>query len=87
MLYWGIFMFILGGMAFLDSFFNYGDIFRRVNSVFFMLLALGVLIRTRLLVGKGKIEKLIERNQELEHRVAEIKRPADVKEEEPEPVH
>ena len=86
MLYWGIFMFVLGGIAFLDSFFNYGDIFRRVNSILFMLLALGVLIRTRMLVGKGKIENLIERNRELEHRVAEFKRPADVKEPEPETV-
>jgi len=45
MLSWCIILFGLGVLAFLDTIFNYGDIFRRVNSVMFMLVSLGVLIR------------------------------------------
>ena len=46
MLGWCAILFMLGILAFLDSLFNYGDIFRQVNSVFFMLVSLGLLIRT-----------------------------------------
>lgn len=45
MLSWCIILFGLGILAFLDTIFNYGEIFRRVNSVMFMLVSLGVLIR------------------------------------------
>jgi hypothetical protein len=40
-------LFLLGVLAFLDSIFNYGEIFRQVNSFMFMLISLGVLIRLR----------------------------------------
>lgn len=73
MLVWCITLFFLGILAFLDSMFNYGDIFRRVNSIVFMLLALGLLIRTSMMIRlKGK-EKLIERNQELEKQIGREK--------------
>lgn len=47
MLWWSTILFILGVLAFLDSIFNYGEIFRQVNSFFFMLISLGILIRLR----------------------------------------
>ncbi len=47
MLTWCTILFILGILAFLDSIFNYGEIFRRVNSLMFMLISLGVLLRLR----------------------------------------
>ena len=47
MLIWCTILFLLGVLAFLDSIFNYGEIFRRINSLMFMLISLGVLIRLR----------------------------------------
>ncbi len=47
MLWWSTILFVLGLLAFLDSIFNYGEIFRQVNSFFFMLISLGILIRLR----------------------------------------
>jgi hypothetical protein len=46
MLTWCAILFVLGIAAFLDSLFSYGDIFRQVNSVLFMLVSLGLLVRT-----------------------------------------
>ena len=46
MFVWCATLFVLGVFAFLDSMFNMGDIFRQVNSVLFMLISLGILIRT-----------------------------------------
>lgn len=47
MIFWSSLLFILGVLAFLDSIFNYGEIFRQVNTFMFMLISLGVLIRIR----------------------------------------
>jgi hypothetical protein len=47
MIFWSTALFILGVLAFLDSLFNYGEIFRQVNTFMFMLISLGVLIRIR----------------------------------------
>ena len=65
MLTWCAILFVLGIAAFLDSLYNYGDIFRQVNSVLFMLVSLGLLVRTttkmRLRITEGyiaRIEKL-----------------------------
>jgi hypothetical protein len=63
MLYWCLTLFILGVMAFLDTFYNYGEIFQRVNSILFMLISLGLLIRTRMMMKAGKFEKLSEENK------------------------
>lgn len=46
MLGWCAMLFSLGVLAFLDSLFNYGEIFRQINSVLFMLTSLGLLVRT-----------------------------------------
>ncbi len=47
MVFWSTLLFILGVLAFLDSLFNYGEIFRQINTFMFMLISLGVLIRIR----------------------------------------
>jgi len=45
MLIWCAVMFCLGVLAFFDSMLNYGQLFRQVNTLVFMLLSLGVLAR------------------------------------------
>ncbi len=57
MLIWCVTLFCLGVIAFMDSFFNYGDIFRRVNSIVFMLLSLGLLIRASVMLKQGSKAK------------------------------
>ena len=71
MLIWSSVLLALGALAFLDSQFNYGYIFRSVNSVLFMLVSLGVLVRTRILIKLGFREHLISRNKQLEEMVRE----------------
>jgi membrane protein DedA with SNARE-associated domain len=46
MFIWCAVLFVLGIFAFVDSIFNMGEIFRSINSVMFMLISLGLLIRT-----------------------------------------
>jgi cation transport ATPase len=46
MLVWCFVLLALGVAAFFDSLFNYGEIFRRVNAMLFMLVSLGLLVRT-----------------------------------------
>lgn len=75
MLVWCAILFGLGVLAFLDTIFNYGEIFRRVNSVVFMLLSLGLLIRTRLLTKFGKLEALLKKNTELESQINQSGQP------------
>jgi hypothetical protein len=74
MLVWGIVLFVLGVLAFLDSQFNYGYLFRSANSILFMLVSLGVLFRTRILEKLGFKERLIEQNDALKERVMELKK-------------
>ncbi len=74
MLIWSIVLLILGILAVIDSQVNYGQIFRSANSILFMLLALGVLVRTKILGTRGFREKLVRKNIELEARVEELER-------------
>jgi hypothetical protein len=74
MLIWSIVLLVLGILAVIDSQVNYGQVFRSANSVLFMLLALGVLIRTKILGTKGFRERLVRKNIELESRVEELER-------------
>jgi hypothetical protein len=69
MLSWCIILFGLGVLAFLDTIFNYGEIFRRVNSVMFMLVSLGVLIRVYHMTKTAEKETLQNRNTQLEDEV------------------
>jgi hypothetical protein len=66
MLAWCAILFGLGILAFMDSMFNYGDIFRMINSVIFMLVALGLLVRTSTKMKMRTIESLTERVKQLE---------------------
>ncbi len=68
MFIWCSIMFLLGIAAFLDSMFNYGEIFRQINSVLFMLISLGLLIRTTTKMKARKMEGYESRirNMELE---------------------
>ena len=69
---WCAILFFLGISAFLDSLFNYGEIFRQVNSVLFMLTSLGLLIRTTTKMRARMVERQVRRINELETQVAQL---------------
>ncbi len=73
MLTWCAILFLLGILAFIDSFFNMGDIFRRVNSVLFLLISLGLLVRTTTKMKSGRREKHEGRIFNLEQEVRALK--------------
>ena len=70
MFIWCSLLFALGVLAFLDSLFNMGNIFRQVNSVFFMLISLGLLIRTTTKAKAKKREQDIRKIRALEQQVS-----------------
>jgi hypothetical protein len=74
MLVWCFLLLLLGIAAFLDSVFNYGEVFRRANSITFMLVSLGLLIRTTIKIKKRRIEGYIERMDELTAQIREAQR-------------
>jgi phage-related holin len=69
MLTWCALLFALGVAAFLDTLYNYGNIFRQVNSVLFMLVSLGLLVRTtgkmRMRITEGYIARIEKLEKEL----------------------
>jgi hypothetical protein len=73
MLTWCAVLFFLGVAAFMDSLFTFGEIFRRVNSVLFMLVSLGVLIRVSIKTKLGQRENYQERIRDLETEIQKIK--------------
>lgn len=74
MLFWSAVLFLLGVAAFMDSLFNYGEIFRQINSVFFLLISLAVLVRTTTKIKEAKTEGYIKRVGDLERRVTDLNR-------------
>ena len=72
MLIWGFVLFFMGILAVLDSLYNYGQVFRSANSIMYMLLSLGVLIRAKILGTKGYREQLVRKNIELAEKVKEL---------------
>ena len=72
MLIWCCVLLFLGIAAFLDSLFTFGEIFRRVNSVLFMLVSLGLLIRTSAKIRTAKREGLQYRIKQLEDQIAQL---------------
>jgi hypothetical protein len=74
MLLWSAILFSLGIAAFLDSIFNYGEIFRKINSVLFLLISLAILVRTTTKMKDARIEKYQQEVQELEQKVNELSR-------------
>jgi hypothetical protein len=73
MLIWCGVLFFLGIAAFLDSLFTFGEIFRKINSVFFMLVSLGLLVRTSTKMKMKVIEGYIEKIKKLEEEVRILK--------------
>jgi len=80
MLNWSLVLFGLGVLAVLDSQFNYGFVFRSATSVVFMLVSLGVLVRTRMLEKLGFKEQLLESNERFKAQVEELKHSQTFKE-------
>ncbi|MGB8657679.1 MAG: hypothetical protein WCE90_07830 [Candidatus Zixiibacteriota bacterium] len=72
MLIWCSVLLFLGVAAFLDSIFTFGEIFRTVNSVLFMLVSLGLLVRTSTKMRAGKREGLEKRLRQMENQMAEL---------------
>ena len=73
MLIWCGVLFFLGIAAFLDSLFTFGEIFRKINSVFFMLVSLGLLVRTSTKMKMRVTEGYIEKIKRLEEEVRMLK--------------
>jgi len=69
MFVWCGVLFFLGILAFVDSIFNMGEVFRKVNSVLFMLISLGLLIRTTTKIKSQKLENSQKRIFNLERQV------------------
>jgi hypothetical protein len=74
MLIWCSVLLFLGIAAFLDSLFTFGDIFRRINSVLFMLVSLGLLVRTSTKIRLAQREGLQKKIKQLEEQVTELAR-------------
>lgn len=72
MLLWSALLFVLGVLAFIDSVFNMGEIFRQVNSVFFMLVSLALLIRTTTKAKEQKFEKYQDKVFQLEREISKL---------------
>lgn len=73
MLTWCAVLFFLGVAAFLDSFFTFGEIFRKVNSVLFMLVSLGVLVRVSIKTRLGQRENYQDKIRDLETQIQNMK--------------
>ena len=73
MFVWCAVLFLLGVLAFFDSLFNMGEIFRQVNSVMFMLISLGLFIRTATKMRAKRLEHYEERVFNLEREVRALK--------------
>lgn len=73
MFVWCAMLFGLGILAFLDSIFNMGEIFRRVNSVMFMLVSVALLVRTTTKMKSQKLESYENRIFSLEREVRTLK--------------
>lgn len=72
MFVWCGVLFLLGILAFVDSIFNMGEVFRKVNSVLFMLISLGLLIRTTTKIKSQKLENYQKRIFNLERQVKSL---------------
>ena len=71
MLIWCSVLLFLGIAAFLDSIFTFGDIFQRINSVLFMLVSLGLLVRTstkiRMAQREGQVRRIEQQTKQFEN--------------------
>ena len=74
MLVWSAILFGLGVVAFLDSIFNMGEIFRQVNSVLFMLISIALFFRTTSKIKSKKLEIQEKKIFMLERKVSTLRR-------------
>ena len=81
MFIWCVILFGLGVLAFLDSMYSYGEVFQRVNAVMFMMVSLGMLVRTRLLMQAKRYEKLVEENELYKRQLNQTRQQAPAEEE------
>ena len=72
MLVWCVVLLFLGVAAFMDSIFTFGEIFRKINSVLFMLVSLGLLVRVSTKIKLAKREGQEKKIAELETKLAEM---------------
>ncbi len=72
MFVWCAVFFVLGVLAFADSLYNGGEIFRHANSILFLLISLGLLIRTTTKIKLGKWEDRESKVFDLERRVRQL---------------
>jgi hypothetical protein len=74
MVVWGVVLFGLGILSFLDTAFGYGNTFRGANSILFLLVSLGILTRTRNLERLRYKEELLESKRELQAHFEQMKK-------------
>ena len=72
MLIWCTVLLFLGVTAFLDNLFTQNEIFRTINSVLFMLVSLGLLVRTSTKKKIGRTESYLKRIDELERQIKDL---------------
>jgi len=70
---WCAVLFFLGILAFVDSLISMGEVFRKVNSVLFMLISLGLLIRTTTKIKERKLENYEKRIFSLERQIRTLR--------------
>lgn len=72
MLIWCCVLLFLGVTAFLDNIFTQNEIFRTINSVLFMLVSLGLLVRISTKKRIGQTESYLKRIDELEQQIKNL---------------
>ena len=72
MLIWCSVLLFLGVTAFLDSIFTQNETFRTVNSILFMLVSLGLLVRTSIKQRIGRRESDQKRIEKLEQQIRDL---------------
>jgi protein-S-isoprenylcysteine O-methyltransferase Ste14 len=72
MLVWCCVLLFLGVTAFLDNIFTQNEIFRTINSVLFMLVSLGLLVRISTKKKIGQTESYLKRIDELEQQIKNL---------------
>lgn len=72
MILWISILFLLGAVAFVDSVYNFGEIFRQINSVMFLLVSMGLLVRTTTLKRRGRLENYKNRVGRLERDIKSL---------------
>jgi hypothetical protein len=73
MFVWCGVLFCLGILAFADTILNMGEIFRTVNSILFMLISMGLLVRTTSKRKEHRHESLQAKIFDLERQISDLK--------------